>query len=180
MDGKIHLRLHGIVWPGVNPSATTSAPATILSRTARIPSLPKDRSRSSASYFTSSSSSEFRCQFHQHFTCSYFACRSQKCKKDSRVKQLFALLGSACVKAASKNIDEINTRSTNESFPLPSDPKLCPSSISGWPLATLKLDLCQVIEQTWLTLQRFASPSSMLSSSTSWNRRISIDSRLPS
>ena len=35
MDGEIDLRSHGIVWPGVNPSATTSAPATILSRTAR-------------------------------------------------------------------------------------------------------------------------------------------------
>ena len=34
--------------------------------------------------------------------------RSQKRKKDSHVKQLFALLGSACVKAASKNVDEID------------------------------------------------------------------------
>ena len=34
--------------------------------------------------------------------------RSQKCKKDSPVKQLFVLLGHARVKAERKNIDEID------------------------------------------------------------------------
>jgi hypothetical protein len=32
-------------------------------------------------------------------------------KKDSQVKQLFALLGSACVKAACKDVDEIDPSS---------------------------------------------------------------------
>ena len=36
------------------------------------------------------------------FTRSFYARRSQKRKKDSQVKQLFALLGPACVKAACK------------------------------------------------------------------------------
>ena len=36
--------------------------------------------------------------------------RSQKGKKDSQVKQLFSLLGSALVKAARKQVDEIATR----------------------------------------------------------------------
>ena len=42
------------------------------------------------------------------FMHSFCMSRSQKCKKDSQVKQLFALLRSAHVKAACKNIDEID------------------------------------------------------------------------
>ena len=43
------------------------------------------------------------CQFHHHFTSSFYTHISQKCK------QLFALLGSAVVKAeGKKNIDEID------------------------------------------------------------------------
>jgi hypothetical protein len=39
-------------------------------------------------------------QFHQCFTCSFYACRSQKRKKIQLSHQyLFTLLGSACVKA---------------------------------------------------------------------------------
>ena len=49
-------------------------------------------------------------KFHQHFMCSFYACRSQKCKKDSQLKQLFALLGSVGVKAAYKHVDEIDPR----------------------------------------------------------------------
>ena len=48
-------------------------------------------------------------QFHQNFTCNFFSHRSQKCKKDSQLKQLFALLGSVQVKAGHKHIDEIET-----------------------------------------------------------------------
>ena len=39
---------------------------------------------------------------------SFYEHRSQKRKKDSQIKQLFALLRPACVKAASKYIDEID------------------------------------------------------------------------
>ena len=39
---------------------------------------------------------------------SFYVRRSQKCKKDSQLKQLFALLGSAGVKAGRKHIDEID------------------------------------------------------------------------
>ena len=46
------------------------------------------------------------------FTSSFHACRSQKLKKDSQVKQLFALLESVHVKPACKNIDEIEPSST--------------------------------------------------------------------
>ena len=49
-------------------------------------------------------------QFHQHFTSSLYARRSQKHKKDSQFKQLLGLLGSACVKAANKHVDEIDPR----------------------------------------------------------------------
>ena len=49
-----------------------------------------------------------RGQFHQHFTSSFYTRRSQKCQKDSLVKQLFALLGSVSIKAASKQVDEID------------------------------------------------------------------------
>ena len=41
---------------------------------------------------------------------SFYLRRSHKCKKDSQVKQLFALLGSARVKALRKNINEIDPR----------------------------------------------------------------------
>ena len=34
----------------------------------------------------------------------------KKCKKDSQVKQLLALFGSACVNAVHKHIDEIDPR----------------------------------------------------------------------
>ena len=47
-------------------------------------------------------------QFHQHFTCSFYALRSQKRKTDSQLKQLLALSGSAGVKAACKRVDEID------------------------------------------------------------------------
>ena len=50
-------------------------------------------------------------QFHEHFTSSFYARRSQKGQKDSQVKQLFALLGSACVKDVRKHVDEIDARS---------------------------------------------------------------------
>ena len=47
-------------------------------------------------------------QFHQHFTFSFYAYRSQKCKKDSQLNQHFALSGSASVKAACKHVGEID------------------------------------------------------------------------
>ena len=46
-------------------------------------------------------------KFHQHFTCSFYVHRSQKCKKDNQLKQLFALLGSVHVKAERKQVDEM-------------------------------------------------------------------------
>ena len=49
-------------------------------------------------------------QFHQHFTHSFYGHRSQKCKIDSQVKQLFALLGFVCVKATCKHVDEIDPK----------------------------------------------------------------------
>ena len=47
-------------------------------------------------------------QFHQHFTSGFYASRSQKHNKDSQLKQLFALLGSAGIKAVCKHVDEID------------------------------------------------------------------------
>ena len=56
-------------------------------------------------------------QFHKQFTGSFYVRRSQKRKKDSQVWQLFALLGSARVKAARKYVDEIDPwPSTNTEF----------------------------------------------------------------
>ena len=46
-------------------------------------------------------------QFHQNFM-SFYVRRSQKRKKDTQLKQLFALSGSACVKAVSKHVGEID------------------------------------------------------------------------
>ena len=37
-------------------------------------------------------------QIHQHFTCSFYVCRSQRRKKDSQLKKLYALLGSTSIK----------------------------------------------------------------------------------
>ena len=53
-----------------------------------------------------------RGQFHQHSTLSFYAGRSQKCKKDSQVKQLFVLLGPLHVKAGHKHFDEIDPWTT--------------------------------------------------------------------
>ena len=52
-----------------------------------------------------------RGQFHHNFIRSFYKHRSQKLKKDSQHKQLFALSGSAGVKAARKLVDEIDPRS---------------------------------------------------------------------
>jgi len=49
-----------------------------------------------------SSKHETRGQFHQHFTCSFYECRSQKRKKPDCLTVFFALLGSSGVKAAHK------------------------------------------------------------------------------
>ena len=49
-------------------------------------------------------------QFHQHFTSSFYTCRSEKRQKDSQLKQLFLLSGSAGVKAARKRVDEIDLK----------------------------------------------------------------------
>ena len=49
-----------------------------------------------------------RGQFHQHFKGSFYAHGSQKRKKDSQVKQLFALSESVGIKAEYKHIDEIS------------------------------------------------------------------------
>ena len=46
--------------------------------------------------------------------CSFYARSSQKRKKDSQLKQHFALLGSASVKAAHKHIDEIDPYNATE------------------------------------------------------------------
>ena len=48
--------------------------------------------------------------FTNMLTPSFYARRSQKCKKDSQLKLLFVLLGSARVKALQQNIDEIDPR----------------------------------------------------------------------
>ena len=48
--------------------------------------------------------------FHQHFTSSFYTCRSQKRQKSSQVKHLFALSGSECLKAARKHVDEIDPK----------------------------------------------------------------------
>ena len=57
------------------------------------------------------------CQFHQHFMSSFYTRRSQKRRKDTHVKQLFALLESACVKAAHKHVDEIDPCRTSFYWP---------------------------------------------------------------
>ena len=49
------------------------------------------------------------CQFHQHFTSSFNAQRSQKSKKTVKSSSFFVLLGSECVKAARKYVDEIDS-----------------------------------------------------------------------
>jgi hypothetical protein len=59
---------------------------------------------------TSDELSEFRCQFQQHFMLSFNAQRSKKKQKYSYVVSLFALLGSALVKAAQINVGEIDPR----------------------------------------------------------------------
>ena len=53
-------------------------------------------------------------QFHQHCTHSFYTQRSQKRKKDSQLKQLFAHSGSAGIKSARKYIDEIDPRNEFE------------------------------------------------------------------
>ena len=47
-----------------------------------------------------------------NFTNSFYASRFQKCKKDSQLKQLFALSGSASVKTARKQVGEIDSETS--------------------------------------------------------------------
>ena len=70
-----------------------------------------DRVASKTYLYSSNSSffhSETKSQFHHHFMSSFYERRSQLCKKD---KQVFALLGSAHVKAVHKLVDEIDPKS---------------------------------------------------------------------
>jgi len=54
-----------------------------------------------------------RCQFHQHFTYSFYACRSQKRKKiQLSHKYLFTLLGSESVKAERRTLMKLSPAAT--------------------------------------------------------------------
>jgi len=53
-------------------------------------------------------------QFHQHFTSSYYVCRSQERKKDNQVISHFALLGSRLVEAVCKHVGEIDPLSPSQ------------------------------------------------------------------
>jgi len=46
-------------------------------------------------------------QFHQHFTSSFYTCRSQKRKKNDNFTVFFVLLGSACLKAERKMLAKL-------------------------------------------------------------------------
>jgi hypothetical protein len=48
------------------------------------------------------------CQFHQHYLSSFYACTSQKWKKDSQVVSLFCALGICAHKSCLQYIDEIS------------------------------------------------------------------------
>ena len=87
-QSSIHDRHRGIKW----------FPSAIFDRIFPFP-------RILTSFITS------RGQFHQHFTSSFYASRSQKLKKRSQIKQLFVLLGPAWVKGTRKHVDEIDPSS---------------------------------------------------------------------
>ena len=53
---------------------------------------------------------EIRGQFHQYAYAQLLHTQIPKAQKDSQVKQLFALMGSVCVKGVCKQIDEIYLR----------------------------------------------------------------------
>ncbi len=48
------------------------------------------------------------CQCHHHFTRSFYACRSQKHKKDWQLNVFFTLLGSASVKAVRRTLMKLS------------------------------------------------------------------------
>ena len=78
---------------------------------------------------------EILSRFHQHFTSSFYARRSQKCKKGSQRKQLFVLLGSTSIKALRKHVDEIEIWSRVTSVTTISKPSHCDAldmSLFGW------------------------------------------------
>ena len=50
--------------------------------------------------YTCNAGKDIKCQFHQRSTSSFYACRSQKCKKTIKSSSFFALLGSTSVKSA--------------------------------------------------------------------------------
>jgi hypothetical protein len=61
-------------------------------------------------------SENIRSRFHQHFTSSFYACRSQKHKNDSQVNSHFVLLWSTCLKALCKHVGEIDPWCKNSTF----------------------------------------------------------------
>ena len=52
-------------------------------------------------------------RFHQHFTSSFYTCRSQNRKKDCQVKQLYCAFGICASKSCSLNVGEIDPRSAS-------------------------------------------------------------------
>jgi len=52
---------------------------------------------------------EIRCQFHQRFTCSFYACRSKKCQITLLTwLSFFAHSGSTCVKAVRRTLMKLS------------------------------------------------------------------------
>ena len=79
------------------------------------------------------------------------ASRSQKGKKDIQLKQLFALLGSASVKAAHKDIDEIDPRGQFHQHFMNS---FC---ASWFTLLAYSIEQCFPIFLKWRTIKAFGN-----------------------
>jgi len=89
--------------------------------------------------FKSLSLSPLRCRFHQHFMSGFCTSRSQKHKKDWRLDCLFALLGSAGVKALHKMLMKLTPFLVNclsiSSTVLPLSILLSHRRMGQWPLS---------------------------------------------
>ena len=71
-------------------------------------------------------------QFHQHANVQLLLAQIPKAQKDSQLMQLFALLGCAGVKAASKHVDEMDVSCLTNTFLLVSSSTSTSSSTTAF------------------------------------------------
>jgi len=75
-----------------------------------------------------------RCQYHQHFTCSFYACRSQKCKRYLGFDWIITLSWSVRVRAVHRTLMKLSPSVNFINILLPAFTLVDHKSVKKWQL----------------------------------------------